>query len=325
MCNVRPGENVLIYTDSYVDRTMADAIAQAAHVAQGVVSLVEFDTRPRPDLEPPRPVAEAMKASDVIIELAWMYLIHTQALRHALDHGARYACLTMLTPDIMKRCIGPVDYYDKVLRLGQAVVSLLKKASDMRITTPAGTDLACNVQGRLIDDAAKRIFGPGEQSYPGGQVSWYPRPETIQGTMVFDGSMWPPEGIGLIRTPIKLKIESGVVTRVEGGREAEILNKWFQSWGNRHIYELAHLSYGLNPGARMTGNILEDERVFGCVEVGIGAQPPKLGIFEVPVAEAAKGHTDATMLNPTVVLDGEVIEKDGVFCHPNLVAITNTF
>ncbi len=325
MCNIRKGENVLIYTDSYVDGALADAIAEAAHVAGGVVSMVQFDTRPRPDVEPPRPLSEAMKAADVIIELAWMYLIHTRALRDSLDAGARYACLTMLTPEIIKRCIGPIEHYEKVLQLGEAVARLLAKTKEMHITTPAGTDLVCNIEGRLIDHAAKRIFGPGEQSYPGGQVSWYPHHGSIQGTMVFDGAIWPPEEIGLIRTPIELKIESGVVTRVEGGTEARVLDAWFKSWGNRHIYELAHLSYGLNPGARLTGNILEDERVLGCAEVGIGAQPPKLGIFDVSAEDAVKGHTDAIMLNPTVVLDGKVIEEEGVFRHPELRKIVDAF
>jgi leucyl aminopeptidase (aminopeptidase T) len=325
MCNVRPGEDVLIYTDSYVDKTMADAMAQAAHAAGGVVSLVEYDTRPHPDIEPPAPLAAAMKSADVIIELAWMYLLHTRALDEARRAGARFACLTMITPEILKRCIGPIEHYARVLQLGETVTQLLTKAEDMRITTPAGTDLVCNIAGRLIDHAAKRIFGPGEITFPGGQVSWYPRPESIHGKMVLDGSIWPPEEIGLIRTPIELTVRSGVVTRVDGGAEARILDAWFRRWDNPHIYDLAHLSYGLNPGARLTGNILEDERVFGCAEVGIGAQPPSLGIFEVPAAEAVSGHTDAIMLRPTVTLDGMILEEEGQFRHPDILKLMAGF
>jgi len=321
MCNIKKGEDVLVYADTLVDDAVADSVAEAAHTAGGVVSLLCYETRERPDMEPPAPLAEAMRASDVLIELAWMYLIHTRALQSALDAGARFACLTMVTPSIMKRCIGPIDRYAKVLELGDTMTEMLEAASEMKMTTLAGTELTCNIKDRLIDHASKRIFRPGEQTYPGGQVSWYPAPETINGTLVFDGSMWPPEEIGLIGTPIELMIEEGEITAIEGGREAKLLERWFESWKNPNIYKLAHLSYGLNPGARLTGNILEDERVFGCLEVGIGAQPPALGIFEVDPAEATSGHTDATMLNPTVELDGEVIEKDGVFVHPRLVKI----
>jgi len=266
-----------------------------------------------------------MKAADVMIELSWKYLIHTRALEAALEAGTRYACLTMITPEILKRCIGPINHYATVLEFGEAMTGLLAATRDMHVSTPAGTDLVCNIEGRLIDHASKRIFGRSEQTYPGGQVSWYPSAESINGTMVFDGSMWPPEELGLIHEPIRLTIEKGRVTAVEGGTEARSLKRWFEGFSNPHIYELAHISYGLNPGARLTGNILEDERVFGCVEVGIGAQPPALGIFQVDPAEAVAGHTDAIMLNPTVTLDGIVIEKDGIFQDPALVRIIERF
>jgi leucyl aminopeptidase (aminopeptidase T) len=325
MCNVQRGENVLIYCDTLVEDAVADSIAEAVHVAGGAVALYRYETRPQVDLEPPSPLAAAMKASDVMIELAWKYLIHTRALEEALKAGTRYACLTMITADIMKRCIGPIDYYAAVLDFGEAITKLLEATSDMHVTTPAGTDLVCNIEGRLIDHASKRIYGPSEQTYPGGQISWYPSAESIQGTMVFDGSMWPPENIGLIQEPIRLTIKDGRVTDVQGGNEARILKRWFESFDNPHIYDLAHISYGVNPGAQLTGNILEDERVFGCVEVGIGAQPPALGIFEVDPAEAVAGHTDAIMLNPTVTLDGVIIEKDGVFQHPELLSIIERF
>lgn len=325
MCNVQEGENVLIYGDTLVEDVVANSIAEAVHTAGGIASLYLYPTRPRVDLEPPPPLAEAMKAADVMIELSWKYLIHTRALEAALKAGTRYACLTMITSDILKRCIGPIKYYAAVLELGEAMARLLAATSDMRITTPAGTDLVCNIEGKLIDHASKRIFGPSEQTYPGGQVSWYPSPESINGTMAFDGSMWPPEDIGLIQEPIRLTIKSGRVTDVEGGTQAHVLKRWFEGFDNPHIYDLAHISYGLNPGARLTGNILEDERVFGCVEVGIGAQPPALGIFQVDPSEAVAGHTDAIMLNPTVELDGVVIEKDGVFQQSDLLSIIERF
>lgn len=325
MCNIKKGENVLIYADTLVEDAVSDSIAEATHVAGGVVSLFRYETSLRPDTEPPAPLAEAMKTVDVLIELSWMYLIHTRALLSALNAGARFACLTMITSPILKRIIGNIDHYAKVLELGNAMTEILEAASQMEMTTPAGTKLTCNIEGKRIDHASKRIFGAGEQTYPGGQVSWYPDPQTIDGTLVFDGSVWPPEEIGLINTPIKLSVKQGVVTAINGGSEATALQRWFESWENPSIYKLAHLSYGLNPGALLTGNILEDERVFGCLEVGIGAQPPHLGIFEVNPCEAVTGHTDGVMLNGTMKLDGELIEKEGVFVHPKLTKTIESF
>ena len=83
------------------------------------------------------------------------------------------------------------------------------------------------------------------------------------------------------------------------------------------MFKIAHFSYGFNPGAQLSGKILEDERVFGCVEIGIGSQVPS---FEVGPAAA---HTDGIMLNPTVILDGKAIEEQGRFVHPYLAELVS--
>jgi len=325
ICNVRQGEDVLLYADVGADRDIVDAIANACREAGGETCVLCFGRRPVPDLEPPAPLAAAMKSTDVLIELADMYLIHTETLLQAQLSGARFACLTMMTRGIMERCIGPIEWYAKVVELGECVTSLLEAASSMHITTPAGTDLVCNIEGRTIDHASRPISGPGEQTYPAGQVSWYPHAESIQGIMVFDGAIWPPEGIGLLETPIVMTVRDGRVTGIDGGREAGKVAEWFEAFENPHAYDLAHISYGVNPGATLCGNILEDERILGGIEVGIGAQPPQLGIFQVDPEEATRSHTDAVMLCPTVGIDGQVIERDGEFVHPDLVSVLESF
>jgi len=47
------------------------------------------------------------------------------------------------------------------------------------------------------------------------------------------------------------------------------------------MYNISHGCHGVNPGAKLTGNILVDKRVFGCVEFGLGFQDPAWGVVEV--------------------------------------------
>ena len=54
---------------------------------------------------------------------------------------------------------------------------------------------------------------------------------------------------------------------------------------------------------------MEDERIFGSVEWGLGSQGKSLG----GAYWDAAAHTDGIVLNPTVYYDGKVFEKDGVF------------
>ncbi|MGQ9478344.1 MAG: aminopeptidase [Candidatus Bipolaricaulia bacterium] len=315
ICNLREGEEILIYADTAADLVVAKHLAEAAHAAGGSVSLILYGTRPEVDMEPPAPLAAAMKAADLLIELAEKYIIHTEAYLEALK-TARILCLTGVTTEMMKRCIAEVNY-PKMLELGDALVEVLRHGNRMEIKTPAGTELSCELGGRLVEHNAGRISSPGEESFLGGQVSWYPVERTIEGTVVFDGSLWPPEDLGLLKRPIRLSVKGGEIKDIEGGPEAERLRGWLEGFNDPRMVKIAHFSYGFNPGAHLSGKILEDERVFGCIEIGIGSQVPS---FEVGPASA---HTDGIMLNPTVILDGEPIEEGGQFIHPKLTKLAD--
>ena len=76
------------------------------------------------------------------------------------------------------------------------------------------------------------------------------------------------------------------------------------------MLRLAHYSQGFNPGVRkVTGRIVEDERVFGCMEFGIGSQGIKIGgkhwsAASIPMA--------SFFIRPSSWM-GEKLEEDGVY------------
>jgi leucyl aminopeptidase (aminopeptidase T) len=114
-----------------------------------------------------------------------------------------------------------------------------------------------------------------------------------------------------------LTLENGRVTAVEGGYEATTLERWLADIGNLSIYRLAHYSLGFNLGVtRCTGRIVEDERLFGCVDFGIGSKGKQLG---GPSWDAG-GYTDGTVLTPSIYLDDEPLEEEGRYVHPDAVA-----
>ena len=84
------------------------------------------------------------------------------------------------------------------------------------------------------------------------------------------------------------------------------------------MFRLAHYSLGFNPGVtKATGRIVEDERVFGCMEFGIGSQGKMIrGSYWT-----AASHTDGVVAKPTIMIDGTVIEADGKYVDPELVEI----
>jgi leucyl aminopeptidase (aminopeptidase T) len=319
---IKKGEDVLIWGDTACDEAVCKATASAAYTAGATPCIVLFQTKANPMEEPPKPLAAAMMNADVTIEYAMQYLLYTKAQVDALNQRNRaYICLTGCDTEGMVRTIAMVNY-KKMIQLGDKLAELTGKADEIRITSPAGTDFTGKIGGRPVENygstADKRKY-----IMLGGQTGWACLENSQDGTLVFDGNLWPPDEVRAnIRTPIKLKVAKGVIKEISGGIEADIFKKWMTSFNDENMYRIAHICYGYNPGARITGNIAEVERVFGVVQVGWGTQGPLIrpDLGGKPGWRAA-AHCDGIMLNPSVYLDGETIEEKGRYVHPDLARI----
>ncbi len=317
MC-VKAGEDVLITADTSSDMRVAELLAGAALGVGAHPVIVRYETRYASAIEPPKPVAGAALGADVWIELQLGYIMHSNAFRAAMERGTRYTCLTGLDVQMLVDTVGRVDYAG-VTRLGNRLVELLSAAEVIRFTSANGMDISAQRGDRPIHLRGIPADKPGMSVMLAGQISFNPLEETQNGTLVFDGAIWPPDENGLIANPVTLTVENGVVTDIAGdGRDAAIFRNWMASHGDPNMYRVAHWSLGFNPGVtRSTGRIVEDERVFGCVEIGIGTKGAWIG-GEPWVAAA---HTDGSSLLPSIYCDGVAIEENGKYVHPDLVAI----
>jgi leucyl aminopeptidase (aminopeptidase T) len=313
---VKPGENVVITTDSASDFRVVEATAQAVYAAGAAPAVVWYETRPTACLQPPAPVARAVEAADVWIEYAVAYIMHSEAFRTAMANGVRYICLTGMDVDMLVKTVTRIDY-PGLVAMGEKIRRIIEDADEVIVTSPAGTRLTAYNRGRKVRQSGKLAEKKGDPIMLGGQVSWCPLEETINGTLVFDGALWPPLELGLLQQPVTLTIEQGIVTTVTGGAEARTFERWLKNFGDSNMYRLAHYSLGFNPGvSRPTGRIVEDERVFGCIEMGIGSQGKQIG----GKTWTAASHTDGIVLNPTIYLDGQPFEIDGRYVHPEIAA-----
>ena len=68
---------------------------------------------------------------------------------------------------------------------------------------------------------------------------------------------------------------------------------------------LAELGVGTNDRARLTGNVLEDEKILGTVHVAFGASAAIGGTVSVPI------HLDVVVLNASLEIDGRPVLEDG--------------
>jgi len=316
LLRVKKGETVIVYGDPAADPSVVRATADAVEERGGVPLEVWYRIKGPPGTEPPTPFAEAMRKSDVLVEFARTYLITTRAFQRAMDAGTRALCLTGMDADMMTRCIGDVSL-PALKAFGVALQRITQRATEAHVTSPGGTDLTFGLGKRPIILDTGECVTPGRDSYLGGQISWAAVESTIEGSLVIDGTVWPPDPLAPLREPIRLELARGRIASIGGGEAAKILRDWIEHFRDRKMHNVAHFCFGFNPGATISGKILEDERAFGVFVTGFGSQMASFkGGFTL-----AKSHLDGVTRKPTITFDGETIQRDGAFVHPKLAPL----
>jgi leucyl aminopeptidase (aminopeptidase T) len=297
---VRAGEVVTVVTDDAV-RTVGEALAREAGELGADPILAVMRPRQVSGDEPPAPIAALMLASRVLLLPTKASLSHTRARKAASQAGARCASMPGITEDIMLRTMA-VDYHDVAARSLKLAESL-KGVRHFRLTSPAGTDMTINVAG--VDYFADKgvYHDPGDfGNLPAGEVCAGPVLEGSTGLAVFDGSF---AGLGLTAEPIKITFADGVAKEIEGGDEAQALRALVEPFGESGRV-LAEIGIGTHPTARLTGVVLEDEKIAGTVHLALGNNVGFGGANDVGL------HVDGVILSPTLVTDGgDVILADG--------------
>lgn len=308
---VKSGQTVLITADSQADLHVARATAQAVE-ALGAFAIVETYPTVRAMAEPPESVAAVAATAHHWINFSVGYHLYSAAYEETLAQDGVYLELTGMDVDMMIRTIGRVDN-DLLTKVRDVLYTKSQAADTLRLTSPAGCDLQM-----VIDKAGDPFW----ESYPtdtgfgqmlGGQSGCMIVRESVNGTMVFDGAAWPPDEVGLLNNPIIMTVTDGYITRFDGGAEAKLYEAWLHAAGNRDALIFDHFCYGFNPGVqRPTGKILEDERVFGCVQVGVGAP-----------AYGSPTHSDGVVLKPSVWLDDRELQRNGQYVDPDVARLTD--
>lgn len=312
LMNMQSGESMLLYSDEQSDQETIDVIVQAAQAQAISVHVHELD----PAQDKSQHVAELIAVLEnnqfhALCEVSGQYFYNTQVWRKAHQQETYTYGLGALSLDAFCRCVGQVDN-KAMYELGEKVVTQLRQASVVRITQDNGTDLEIGMQMpsiynglaklKLVKQHVSRVFkpsgyllkGPKKSTFLGGQVAFLGVLPRINGTLVVDGFMWPPKNMGPLHNPITLQIKQGHIVAIQGGTEAEQLDKWLPAT-ERHMM---HVCIGLNPGAQITQGLIEAERLFGACNFGFGNDPY---------------HTDGVIPNATLSVDGVTLLEQGRF------------
>jgi leucyl aminopeptidase (aminopeptidase T) len=296
---VKRGETVLVVTDE-LTRKIGRVFGEKAVEIGAEAVYMEMTARKENGVEPPATVAAAMLAADVVLGITSRSFSHTQARKEASKNGARIATLPGITEDIMQRTL--TADYQTIADISEKFAKVLTEGKVVHISTPAGTDITLSIEGREGYPDTGILHAAGDfGNLPAGEAYIAPLEETAEGVIVIDGSM---AGIGILETPIKLMVENGYVTKIEGGRDAEELEVRLRGYG-KLARNIAELGIGTNHQAILSGRVLEDEKVMGTVHLALGNNLGFGGKVQVPI------HLDGILLNPTLIIDDKVVIQNG--------------
>jgi leucyl aminopeptidase (aminopeptidase T) len=295
---ISPGEDVLVVCNPVTEEIGAlmriEAQGDGADATLAVIS-----ERDSAAAEPPRAVAAAMGAADVVLAPTIQSISHTAARKAATDAGVRVGSLPGVTEEMLGRLM--TADLKEIRRRGWAVTTGLNRSSEARITCANGSDLRIGLEGRMgIVDAGELGSRGAFGNLPCGEGFIAPVEGATNGTLVIDGSI---AGVGLLDTPVELKVRDGHLAEASGEDGAKLLE--LLTAHGKDGTNVAELGIGTNEEALLTGNILEDEKILGSCHVAFGASAAIGGTVQVPV------HLDCVVLEPTIELDGETIAGSG--------------
>ncbi|MFL5710650.1 MAG: aminopeptidase [Chloroflexota bacterium] len=292
---LQPGELFAIIVDDRTDPEIPRELARAALALRADPVVVSFAPRARSGAEPPASAAAAMAAADVVLCAASTSLYHTTAKAAAQRGGARGDFNAPHRGDAWRTGAMTADFL-AIRERAERLAALWRRTREVRITSPAGTDLRATVAGREPMAWLTGICrNPGEVSaLPGGEVSLPPVEGTSEGIVVWERVA---SDLGALEGPVTIRVRAGRATEISGGASAERLRAIVASVTDAD--NIGEIGIGLNPAARIGDEITEAKKAFGTVHIALGDSANEYGgLVECDV------HLDGLVMAPTIEFDG---------------------
>ncbi len=319
---VQSGERVVIITDSETER-LADAVLKQAEGVGAVVTklgMEEFGPRPDDGSNPlpfPQAMADAMAEAEVSFYIARGKAGELQSFRKPMldkvdEVGLRHAHMPNFIEKMMST--GMAADYDEIQKISAKVYDIVAEAREIRVTTAAGTDILARFDPKynwIISDG--NIRAGHWSNLPDGEV--FTAPVDANGTVVIDGCLgdfFNAKYGDLQGNPLSYELKGGRAVAGSVRCDAAELKEEFERYTfttDDNSNRLGEFAIGTNVGLKeLIGNLLQDEKFPG-IHLALGSPyPDKTG------AEwDSKAHNDGIMRNPTIVVDGRTIMKDGTF------------
>ena len=297
---LKKDDEVLVITDE-VTKTVGEAFYKAAEEYGCRTEMCFLPGEKRPLVNIPAEVSRGLKNKTVVISAFRALsgetpfrvkfikeIIRLKTIRSGHSPGITEA---MMTEGSMN-----VDYRE-MLDVANKLIEAFENAKSVHITAPAGTDIVVGIENRSFQMDLK-ITEKRPGNLPCGEIECAPIESNANGVIVCDGCIGD---LGKVETPLRITVENGRIVQLEH-EDHTFLGKVKGLIGvDDEASVIGELGIGLNVGAKLTGNMLEDEKAFNTTHIAFGNNE-----FIVGGQNCSKTHRDFLFYKPTF----NVIFKD---------------
>jgi 2,5-dihydroxypyridine 5,6-dioxygenase len=256
---------------------------------------------------------QALETVDMLVDCTFLLFSKEQ---FAIQAAGTRILTAVEPPELLARLMPTVELRERV----EVAAELLAKASVMRITSPAGTDVTYQL-GRYptmseygyTDTSGRWDHWPAAFVFTGGTD------DGVDGTIVLSpGDILLPFNT-YVQTPVTLTIEQGFIRDIRGGLDAELLSSYIKSFGDPRGYGMSHVGWGLDERAHWHGLTqfgggmgMELRSFYGNVMFSIGPNNELGGPNDTAC------HFDIPMRGNSLYLDDGLVVDHGELTVPEM-------
>jgi aminopeptidase len=271
---VQPSEQVCVITDVATTEIAASIVHELEKLRAPYHAWVLEDMAERPLTDLPRAILDDLETSQVSI-----FAVQVQAheLRSRIQmtdvvnrRKIRHAHMVNINRQIMLE--GMRADFARVDRLSQKVVEMVRKASRIRATTAAGTDLTADLNPNYKWLKTSGIISPEKWgNLPGGEI--FTTPGEVNGTFVIDGVVGDylcAKFGNLAGNPLRIRMKGNRLTEAHSENRELESDFWKYTHTDENSDRVGEFAIGTNIDLKdVIGEILQDEKYPG-VHIAFG-------------------------------------------------------
>ena len=292
--NLQKNEELLIITDEE-KLEISKALAKAAIESGANVTQIILSEEIRPILKLNEVITSALKSSNVVLtpfkSVPKETRFRLDLIKMATTNKARLGHMPGIDKDMLISGALTADY-NEVFQTSEELLQKMVDKNELHVTSPGGTDLTMKLGGRKWNDDSGLYHKPGEWgNLPAGEIYIAPLENGVDGKLVVDGSIG---FFGMPKYPIEINIVRGKIKEIFSLDEVikEKIEQFIYKYGDNNAQIVGEFGIGTNKCARITGNLLEDEKVYGTAHLAFGDNIDMGGINKSNI------HIDMIFRNP---------------------------